>query len=354
MKYLIVQDWPSTHGNHAGMMHMCNLLKAKYPCEYEVIINGCTPDIPWDGSIGVRQWNCLRRYVYERYIYPQNLIKLCQKPLKKLKEGDEVFLLEYLFPETSQLELAHYIRKNYPSIRLYALSHLTPSFAEKKYPNYAYMVKKWSAPINKMLTLGTSLSEYFEKCGLSRSVISTGFHYVDREYYHSAEKLENKSQLRIIAIGAMARNLQLLSKVVSATPDVEWIICKGRKNVDSLFLKRDNIHLLGFMEEDELRHQMSISDVSLSVMDDTIGSNVITTSLSMGLAQIVSNVGSIHDYCTTENTMFCENNADDFVNAIKLLNSNRELLASMKSNAEEHAKNFYIENVNHWFSSLND
>lgn len=38
MKYLIVQDWPSTHGNHAGMVHMCKLLQKKYPTEYEVII----------------------------------------------------------------------------------------------------------------------------------------------------------------------------------------------------------------------------------------------------------------------------------------------------------------------------
>ena len=38
MKYLIVQDWQSTHGNHAGMVHMCKLLKEKWPDEYEVYI----------------------------------------------------------------------------------------------------------------------------------------------------------------------------------------------------------------------------------------------------------------------------------------------------------------------------
>ena len=38
MKYLIVQDWPSTHGNHAGMKHMCDLLVERYPNEYELYI----------------------------------------------------------------------------------------------------------------------------------------------------------------------------------------------------------------------------------------------------------------------------------------------------------------------------
>ena len=42
MKYLIVQDWRSTHGNHAGMKHMCNLLEEKYPAKYEVYVK----DIP--------------------------------------------------------------------------------------------------------------------------------------------------------------------------------------------------------------------------------------------------------------------------------------------------------------------
>lgn len=352
MKYLIVQDWPSTHGNHAGMLHMCNLLKEKYPNDYKVIVSECLPNIPWDGPVGIRQWNRIRHYIYEKYIYPHHLISLCRNPLKALKDGDEVFLLEYLFPETSQLELALYIRKHYPFVRLYALTHLTPSYAETKYSDYAGMIEKWSQPIDKMLTLGSSLSQYFEQQGMPQSKISTGFHYVDREYYHSNEKTERKSQIRIITIGAMARNLKLLAEIVAATPDVEWVICKGRKKVDSLFSKRENIHLLGFMEEDELRHQMSISDVSLSVMNDTIGSNVITTSLSMGLAQIVSNVGSIGDYCTTKNSIFCENNAKDFICAINKLRNDPALLASMKEDAVEQAKNYYIENVNLWFSSL--
>ena len=41
MKYLIVQDWRSTHGNHAGMKHMCDLLVAKYPDEYKMFVKEC-------------------------------------------------------------------------------------------------------------------------------------------------------------------------------------------------------------------------------------------------------------------------------------------------------------------------
>ena len=40
MKYLIVQDWSNTHGNHAGMKHMCDMLVDKYPKEYELYVKG--------------------------------------------------------------------------------------------------------------------------------------------------------------------------------------------------------------------------------------------------------------------------------------------------------------------------
>lgn len=38
MKYLIVQDWLSTHSNYASMKHMCNLLVVKYPNEYKMFV----------------------------------------------------------------------------------------------------------------------------------------------------------------------------------------------------------------------------------------------------------------------------------------------------------------------------
>lgn len=76
--------------------------------------------------------------------------------------------------------------------------------------------------------------------------------------------------------------------------------------MDDLFPKTPNVELKGFLEEDELRHQMDIADVSLNVMEDTVGSNVITTSMAMGLAMIVSDVGSIRDYCNDANALFAK------------------------------------------------
>lgn len=346
MKYLIVQDWPNTHNNHAGMVHMCNLLKQTFPNEYTVLVQKS----PRYLNFRQRTLNVKFRQFYEKYIFPWLVIRLCKKTFPLIKEGDEFFLLEYLFPETSQLSLAKLLRKKFPFLKIYGMSHLTPTYGENKYPSYRQMVHEWLLPINKYLTLGSSLTDYFVSLGVSPNCVSTGFHYVDGTFYTRTNKVDNE-RLKIIVIGAMARNFELLEKIVKASPMVDWIICKGNKHV-TCFDGCNNVQLHGFLEEEELRRQMAMVDVSLSVMDDTIGSNVITTSMSMGLAQIVSDVGSVRDYCSEQNTIFCENNLESFVDAVKILADDRNLVKRMGDSASVCSKKFDIKNVHQWFSNL--
>lgn len=356
MKYLIVQDWQSTHGNHAGMKHMCDLLVAKYPEEYESYVKESPKT--WKSPttfIEKVRWHIYDKYAQKKYLsetYQKEYFDLCQPMFAKLKDGDEVFLLEYLLPWASQYELACYIRNNFPKVKIYALSHLTTKYFDGMTAKEPNLIQKWAKPIDMLLTLGTSLSAYFEKAGIPQEKISTGFHYVDSEYYHKQTDLEVHSPLRVIMMGALQRDYGMLSEIVKRCPDVHWIICRGRKNVDDLFQNSPNVELKGFLEEYELRHQMDIADVSLNIMEDTVGSNVITTSMAMGLAMIVSNVGSIRDYCDETNTIFSAMNKDSFVNAIKLMVKDSEKIIGMKKASIEKAKSLSINNLNEWFSNL--
>ena len=356
MKYLIVQDWQSTHGNHAGMKHMCDLLVAKYPDEYKVFVKECPRT--WKSPRTFMEkicWRLYGKYAKEHYLkktYPLEYLELCSPMFSNLKAGDEVFLLEYLLPWASQYELACYIRENYPKVKIYALSHLTGKYFDEMTAKEPDLIQKWAKPVDKLLTLGFSLSSYFEKAGVSKEKISTGFHYVDSDYYQKQQPMKSNSPLKVIMMGALQRDYGMLAEVVKQCPDVHWIICKGRKNVDDLFPKTPNVELKGFLEEDELRHQMDIADVSLNVMEDTVGSNVITTSMAMGLAMIVSDVGSIRDYCNDANALFCQNNVEQFVRSIKNLQNNLQLVLRMKKASLENSKRLQIDNINRWFFKL--
>ncbi len=357
MKYLIVQDWNSTSGNHAGMKHMCELLAAQYPNEYEIYVKGIPKS--WPTSCGKSLWRKIKnklisfkRNRYIKHIYPKEYLELCQPLFPKLKEGDEVFLLEYLIPWASQYELACYIRRNFPTVRLYALSHLTGKYFDEMTAKEPSIIQKWAQPVDKMLTLGSSLSAYFEKAGVPKEKISTGFHYVDSDYYHKQTELCVHKPIRIITMGALQRDYQMLAEIVKRCPDVYWIICRGRKNVDSLFPNTPNVKLKGFMEEDELRHQMDRADVSLNVMEDTVGSNVITTSMAMGLAMIVTDVGSIRDYCGEYNAVFCRNNVEDIVESINALIDNPQKVTKMKENSLRRSQTLVIKEIKKWFSNI--
>ena len=356
MKYLIVQDWQSTHGNHAGMKHMCDLLVAKYPDEYKMFVKECPRT--WKSPRTFMEkicWRLYGKYAKEHYLkktYPLEYLELCSPMFSNLKSGDEVFLLEYLLPWAPQYELACYIRENYPKVKIYALSHLTGKYFDEMTAKEPDLIQKWAKPVDKLLTLGSSLSSYFEKAGVSKEKISTGFHYVDSDYYQKQQPMKSNSPLKVIMMGALQRDYGMLAEVVKQCPDVHWIICRGRKNVDDLFPKTPNVELKGFLEEDELRHQMDIADVSLNVMEDTVGSNVITTSMAMGLAMIVSDVGSIRDYCNDANALFCQNNVEQFVRSIKNLQNNLQLVLRMKKASLENSKRLQIDNINRWFFKL--
>lgn len=335
---------------------MCDLLVAKYPDEYKVFVKECPRT--WKSPRTFMEkicWRLYGKYAKEHYLkktYPLEYLELCSPMFSNLKSGDEVFLLEYLLPWAPQYELACYIRENYPKVKIYALSHLTGKYFDEMTAKEPDLIQKWAKPVDKLLTLGSSLSSYFEKAGVSKEKISTGFHYVDSDYYQKQQPMKSNSPLKVIMMGALQRDYGMLAEVVKQCPDVHWIICRGRKNVDDLFPKTPNVELKGFLEEDELRHQMDIADVSLNVMEDTVGSNVITTSMAMGLAMIVSDVGSIRDYCNDANALFCQNNVEQFVRSIKNLQNNLQLVLRMKKASLENSKRLQIDNINRWFFKL--
>ena len=140
------------------------------------------------------------------------------------------------------------------------------------------------------------------------------------------------------------RNITLLEKIVTTNSNVDFTICQGMYDMSYIFKHQNNVTLIPFVKEEELRCKMNEADISLNVMEDTIGSNVIVTSLAMGLAMICSDVGSIRDYCDESNTIFCQNNdVSQFSDAITILSQNRNKLAAMQKSAIQKSKLLTIE-----------
>lgn len=322
MLHIVCQDWMSTSGNHAGMVHLYKQITKLYPEKTRLYISN-------EGCKNPKGFNTL--------LILRDALKLCIH----VKKGDKVLLTEYLARYAHQNLFVNLLSIFCPEVELYSMIHLTPGILNKEYT--IEEIVNSAKRIKTNITLGSSLTNYLSGLGIHN--VHTSFHYVDEKYYTpSQEKFENRSTpIRIIAMGALARNFSLLANIVKQVPEAKFVICKGRKQIDHLFEGCPNVQLLGFMEEDELKHQMDLADVSLNVMDDTIGSNVICTSLGMGLAMCVSDVGSIRDYCDDTNSVFCDNE-EDFVKELKELANDPIRVSQMKKSAFESSKRLSIRN----------
>lgn len=321
MIYLISQDWINTSNNHAGIKYLCNRLSTCFPSQYKSLV---VPDLSVyeiRGGIFIQLLN----YFIHSFYHRKELNRIYKSLKGQLKEGDVVFLMEYLDKGVETYSLATKLKKLNPKFRLFAMAHLVPAKFDRNFKNDTELIK-WIEPVEKLFTLGTSLSTYLIKRGIDEAKIITTFHYVD-DYYVRKDPLAVNESITVIAMGNQVRNIELLKLVVDSNPDTRFIICQGVYDMSKYFAKNDNVKLIPFVEEENLRRYMEQSDISLNVMHDTIGSNVIVTSLAMGLAMICSDVGSIRDYCDETNCLFCNNTTPEaFSKAISELQDRNKLL----------------------------
>lgn len=339
MKYIICQDWSNTTNNHAGMKYLANQLKILYPDEFEVFV---IPD--FYKKVFQSKNAFIRRLLfhYAKIEYAFYIKKLTRILITKLKDRDSVYLFEYLEKMTPQLCLVESIKRKFPDMEINAIVHLIPQKLDKAFSPKEF--EKWINPISRVITLGSSLTAYLIKRGIKANNILTTFHYVDAKYYHAKVSFFNKEKLSVIAMGNQMRNVGLLKKIVMHNPNVSFTICQGVADMSADFSELGNVRLIPFVSENELKAYMEEADISLNVMVDTIGSNVIVTSMAMGLAMVCSDVGSIRDYCDETNTLFCNNEDEEaFSQAIKILSLNPKMLNSMKCSSLCKAKALSIE-----------
>ena len=347
MRYLICQEWTNTSNNHAGMKHMCNLLKAHYPDEYEVIV---FPDL-YKNLSSISLIKRIQIRLIKEIVIPNKYLKIGKKLSGQLNDGDSVYLLEYCASLFPQLSIAKYLRNLTLNIKIYGLVHLVPQKIEESFTQS--QLQKCLKPLDYVLTLGSSLSNFFvQKVGVESSKVQTVFHYVDLEYYkpHVNYLHKKDSPPSVLVMGNQKRNFELLYKIVEDNPNIQFTICQGVMDLSHQFKNCNNVQLVGFVDEEELLAIMQNSDISLNIMEDTIGSNVITTSMAVGMAIVVSNVGSIKDYCKEDGAIYCENeDASSFSQALKQLMTDQDKLQYLKSKSIEYSTDLTIANLHKSF-----
>ena len=327
MIYFVVQDWQNTHGNHAGIRHLCKEIERIDSSNVKVVV------IP---NVRIRERNIK---IIQNFLYALFSIYLSLR----IENGSKVFLMEYLLPTHNQYFIAK-ILKRVKKVRILGLAHLVPADLELVFKEDFNKMLLWTKPLDGLLTLGSSLTTFLISKGVPAEKVHTLFHYVDLNYYikKNVNPTIHTELLKVIIMGSMKRDVNKIIDIINRVPNVHFIYCAGRRQIDkNQFLHPQNVTVYRFLPEDQLKALMNEADISLNVMIDTIGSNVITTSLAMNLAMVVSDVGSIRDYCDDKNALFCQSE-DDFVESLSYLAQNIDKVHSMKIASGDRAKKLSI------------
>ncbi|MBC8770464.1 glycosyltransferase [Arenibacter sp. BSSL-BM3] len=315
-------NWPNTKDNHAGMGYISKYLNSN---DQSVILK----EFRLFSFRGGRYLNLLKSLLYTIYF------------ILRIKKGDSLFFTEYMTPGSAHQEIiAAILSKIRPDINLIGLVHLTGNGLIKSYTDRK-ILKNYLTKLDKIWVLGSSLKDFMIGLGIDDNKIFKTFYYVDTEYYKPSN-LKTTDSFNVLVQGNQLRDYTLLKQIIAQCPNINFIIMQGIQDLSHLFSDIENVKLKGFVTENELLVIMQNSDASLSVMKDTIGSNVITTSMACGLAMIVSDIGSIRDYCDNENAIFCLK-TEDYVNALNYLRVQRDIRAKMKQKSRDKALNFSKE-----------
>lgn len=333
MIYLLFQSWNNTDSNHAGMKYMCRKLEELYPGRYKAI-EVAREKSQSKSSFFLRGVNLLLRPINKR-IMDKKLGDIAAS--LDLNDNDTVVLTEYMDKFVGHISIARAVKKRMPKVKVIGFSHLVPAKLNGQFDDEE--LHRWTGCVDGIVTLGHSLTDYYIQRGVPRHKIFTTFHYID-EYYLS-QSINRESDFKVLVQGNQMRDMDTLGDVVRKNADIEFVVCQGVSDLRQQ-LDYPNVKLKGFLSEGDLRQLMAECPVSLNIMKDTIGSNVIVTSMGMGQAMVCSDVGSIRDYCNEAGCFFCKT-PDDYTKAIADLRSDRARMEKMRSDNLGHARRFRIE-----------
>lgn len=331
--YILYYNFPSTAGNHAGMSYLAHKLKAQFPDVK--LIKHAPQEIK-----GAKYWLKIQQALIFCYLFVV------------LKPGDKVFFMEYLtYGVAFQDRLARWLKKAGKQSKLIGLVHLAGSHLLELYGDEQLIRQKLSW-LDKVVVFGSSLSAFIKACGFNKEV-SVCHHYVDVDFYRPTSGAPNQdSSLHVIVVGRLKRNFDQLHQLIArSSNDIVFHLCTGGQALQGLTDSRAKVISYGFLQEEALLALMQRCDVHLAVLEDTVGSNAITSAMAVGLVQVVSDVGSIRDYCDAQNSMLCKN-LDDFTEALSFLSKNPARVQSMKSSARRQAESMSLANFYKSFPDL--
>ena len=329
---LFYHDWPNTTGNHAGMVYFVRNLR-RIRSSLRLLH---TPK-------GYKHWIPRMRRIWFFLVSVWCRMTMGQ--------NDVAFFMEYLGGRQcgDHREIALKLQRSKAKCRRIGLVHLSISHMRKLYSDD--YIKEGLKVLDEIIVLGSALQYDLQKL-VPNVPIHRILYYVDTDYYKPIGKQLNNVPIRCIAMGFLQRDVERLKHIVEVCPAIIFDVCvSNREDLYRIFENKPNVVCHRFLPEDDLLNLMQQADMSISVLEDCVGNNVVVTSMACGLPQIVSDVGSIRDYLSDETAILCKTD-DDFINALNRLAKSADLREKMGETARLRAEDISLSKSIEEFTEL--
>ena len=320
---ILYHRWPNLAGNHAGMAYFMR--------QYQRAVGRGVRML--HTAPGYGRWPARLRRVW--------IMSLAAWLRWRLGRQDGVLFLEYLGGRQcgDHREVALALQRAGSGPRRLGLVNLPISHMRGLYSED--YIREGLAALDEIVVMGSALQRDLQQI-VPDTPVRRIPHFVDTEFYSPGPEPCQDRPVRCIAMGFLQRDAGRLRRIVQACPAITFDVCIGnRQDLHRLFEDVPNAVRHPFLPEVELRRLMQQADMSISVLEDSVGNNVIVTSLACGLPQVLSDVGSVRDYCSEEQAVFCQTD-EEFIGALTRLADSPATRGTMRAGARSRAESLSI------------
>lgn len=208
--------------------------------------------------------------------------------------------------------------------------------------------KKLSEISDKIIVLNTASKKYISRAVKRDSIIMP--HFIIEDTIPDINKIKDiNSEIRKVMFAGhvtKAKGCDIILKVAESFPDIKFYLYGYISNEIACLPKKDNVYLKGEVSHQEIMNEYSTSDLFLFPTLTEGFPMALLEAMAHGLPCVATNAGAIPDMIETKGGIILKpERAEDFINAIKALNENRELRVKMSLWNKEKVRNCYTQRI---------
>lgn len=165
--------------------------------------------------------------------------------------------------------------------------------------------------LDGVVLVGSSQRSFFAPYVRDDAKLFVVPHGVDCDYFTPAETPRQDETITCLSVGTYLRNFEMLERVADqlrGQPNIRFVVVAPEDAAPRL-ADRPNVAFVHGLSDANLRSLYRHADLFVLTAHDATANNALLEAMACGLPVVTEDVGSLTDYCGTDNAVLCRPNA---------------------------------------------